>query len=293
MTTKGRICAPAALASVAASALLATALAGPAAADGGSSVRWKTIVGIEQAANVVGGVGGGGQPWTTLGGEARVDLASGNLEFEVRGLVLAGGNTIGTPDGIAQVKGTLVCDAGAADQAVVDTPLVTLSARVASAATASTASFFCSSARTAMATLPAAQSSSNPAATEGEDWRGLADPERLRVFPRRLGRREADVAQVALAEARELRAAARPPAPFRERAADTRGRGRASAGVPMMFPPQPRRGKGGCRTGHGDAPHLRAEQSTRSRCQIPSACRWPKRHPILPILGRKRPTRRA
>lgn len=129
MTTKGRICAPAALASVAASALLATALAGPAAADGGSSVRWKTIVGIEQAANVVGGIGGGGQPWTTLGGEARVDLASGNLEFEVRGLVLAGGNTIGTPDGIAQVKGTLVCDAGAADQAVVDTPLVTLSAQ--------------------------------------------------------------------------------------------------------------------------------------------------------------------
>jgi hypothetical protein len=119
-----------ALASVAAGALLATALAGPAIADGGgNSVRWKTIIGIIQAGNVVAGIGGGGQPWSTLGGDARVDLSGGHLEFEVRGLVLAGGNSIGTPDGIVNVKGTLVCAAGAANQVLVDTPAVALSAQ--------------------------------------------------------------------------------------------------------------------------------------------------------------------
>ncbi|HEX7969333.1 MAG TPA: hypothetical protein VF502_14025 [Stellaceae bacterium] len=117
----------AALTSVAAGALLATTLASPAAADSSSTVRWKTIIGIIQAANVVGGIGGGGQPWSTLGGDARVDLSSGRIDFEVRGLVLAGGNTIGTRAGIAKVKGTLVCDPGAADQAIVDTPAVDLS----------------------------------------------------------------------------------------------------------------------------------------------------------------------
>jgi len=126
MTSNGRF--STALASVAAGALFVTALASPAAADGnGSTVRWKTIIGIIQAANVVAGIGGGGQPWSTLGGDARVDLSSGRIDFEVRGLVLAGGNTIGTRATIAQVKGTLVCDAGQADQAIVDTPAVDLS----------------------------------------------------------------------------------------------------------------------------------------------------------------------
>src|SRR6185312_13628774 len=49
------------------------------------------------------------------------------LEFEVRGLVLAGGNAIGTPDGITQVKGTLVCGAGTPAQAVIDAAPVALS----------------------------------------------------------------------------------------------------------------------------------------------------------------------
>lgn len=113
------------LAGMAAGALMT--LSGTAAADG-SSVRWKTIIGIEDAGNAVGNIGGGGQPWSTLGGQARVDLGSGNVEFEVRGLVLAGGNSIGTPDAITQVKGTLLCDAGGANVAV-DTPLVPLSAQ--------------------------------------------------------------------------------------------------------------------------------------------------------------------
>src|SRR5262249_5191878 len=90
-----------------------------------------------QAGNVVGSgtgaVTGGGQPWSTTDGKARVNLSTGNLRFEVRGLVLAGGNSIGTPDAITQVKGTLVCDTdgsgGGGNSTLVDTPLVSLSAQ--------------------------------------------------------------------------------------------------------------------------------------------------------------------
>jgi hypothetical protein len=85
------------------------ALASPSRADDSNTVRWKTIIGIEQAGNTVGGVTGAGQPWSALSGEVFVNLADGTVEFEVRGLVLAGGNSIGTPDGVANVTGTLVC----------------------------------------------------------------------------------------------------------------------------------------------------------------------------------------
>jgi hypothetical protein len=78
---------------------------------------------------LVGNIPGGGQPWSTLGGQANVNLRSGRLEFEIRGLVLAGGNSIGTPDAINQVKGTIVCGPGSATQFVADTPLVSLSAQ--------------------------------------------------------------------------------------------------------------------------------------------------------------------
>jgi len=37
-------------------------------------------------------------------------LQTGQVNFDVRGLVLAAGNSIGTPGTVAQVKGTLVCD---------------------------------------------------------------------------------------------------------------------------------------------------------------------------------------
>jgi len=107
-----------------AGALLMSAVASPATAD---TVRWRTIIGIIQAGNVVGGIGGGGQPWSTLGGRAKVDLVKSQVSFEVDGLVLAGGDNIGTPDGITQVRGTIVCGAGTAAQQVRDTPLVTLS----------------------------------------------------------------------------------------------------------------------------------------------------------------------
>jgi hypothetical protein len=109
---------------VTASGLLGFATIAPAAAD---NVRWRTVVGIVQAGNNVGNIGGGGQPWTTLGGHASVDLSGNRVEFEVRGLVLAGGNAIGTPANIVQVKGTLLCDPGGANLAI-DTVLVPLSA---------------------------------------------------------------------------------------------------------------------------------------------------------------------
>jgi hypothetical protein len=125
MTTMHRYCDRSRILTlVTASALLGVATVSPASAD---SVRWRTVVGIVQAGNTVGNIGGGGQPWTTVGGHASVDLSANRAEFEVRGLVLAGGNAIGTPDGIVQVKGTLVCDPAGAALAI-DTPLVSLSA---------------------------------------------------------------------------------------------------------------------------------------------------------------------
>jgi len=118
---------PRLLLSTIALAVAATSL--PALADKDNSARWETIIGIIQAGNVVAGVTGGGQPWSTLGGNASVNLANGKVDFEVRGLVLAGGNAIGTPATITQVKGTLVCDTdgSAGGPVLVDTPLVTLS----------------------------------------------------------------------------------------------------------------------------------------------------------------------
>ena len=97
-------------------------------------VKWKQIVGLREAGNPVGSgtgeVTGGGQPLSTKKGNARVNLGNGNLRFKVKGLVLAGGDSIGTPGAITQVKGTLVCDtdgsAGGGNSTLVDTPLVKL-----------------------------------------------------------------------------------------------------------------------------------------------------------------------
>jgi hypothetical protein len=86
LSARGKILVAAAI------AFLTWSIASPAKAD---SIRWRTIVGIVQAANVVGNINGGGQPWTTLGGRARVDLAKSQLDFDLQGLVLAGGASIG------------------------------------------------------------------------------------------------------------------------------------------------------------------------------------------------------
>jgi hypothetical protein len=116
-------------------ALLLVGLPPAVRADGSSnSVRWETIIGTfflgtpPTSVNTVGGIVGGGEPWSTLGGHAYVDLSSGTVDFEVKGLVLAGGPSIGTPDGVTQVIGALVCSPGASPM-VFNTPAVPLSAQ--------------------------------------------------------------------------------------------------------------------------------------------------------------------
>jgi hypothetical protein len=76
----------------------------------------------------VAGIPSGGLPWTTTGGRARVNLTTGQIAFNVSGLVLNGGNASGTPDGVANVKGTLVCNPGTPAQSVHDTATVPLGA---------------------------------------------------------------------------------------------------------------------------------------------------------------------
>jgi hypothetical protein len=100
-------------------------MSAPSFARDRDTIEWKTIIGVKQAGNVVNGISGGGQPWSTLGGEAAVDLRRGEIEFEVRGLVLAGGNSIGTPGPVVSVAGTVVCGVGIS----VATPQVPLSAQ--------------------------------------------------------------------------------------------------------------------------------------------------------------------
>ena len=124
MTNIDRLSARGKVLAAAAIAFLTLSIASPAKAD---SIRWRTIVGIIQAGNPVAGIPGGGQPWTTLGGRARVDLAKGQLDFDVQGLVLAGSASIGTPGAINMVKGALVCGAGTPAQVIVETMPVPLS----------------------------------------------------------------------------------------------------------------------------------------------------------------------
>src|SRR5260370_40443164 len=96
-----------------------------------SIVRWKTIVGNITVSNndAVGGINPGTTPWSTLGGRASVNLVTGNVSFDVDGLVLNGGNATGTPDGVDQVEGSLICDAGVKDQTIFTTTPVQLNAQ--------------------------------------------------------------------------------------------------------------------------------------------------------------------
>jgi hypothetical protein len=96
-----------------------------------AAVRWKRIVGVITApgtSNTVAGITSGG-PWTASEGRAEVNLTTGYTEFFVEGLVLVGGNDTGTPGPVTSVKGTLVCNAGTATQAVIDTAAVPLNAQ--------------------------------------------------------------------------------------------------------------------------------------------------------------------
>ena len=105
-----------------------------ASADPSDTIHWQSVIGIIQANNVVGtgtgAVTGAPGPWSALGGRVKVDLEKGRVDFSTNGLVLAGGNSIGTPGAVLQVKGTLVCDtdgsASGGNSVLVDTPLVDL-----------------------------------------------------------------------------------------------------------------------------------------------------------------------
>ena len=60
------------------------------------------------AANIVRGVSPGGTPWVINKFDARVE-EDGDISADGTGLVLAGGNSIGTPDGVTLVAATLFC----------------------------------------------------------------------------------------------------------------------------------------------------------------------------------------
>ena len=102
-------------------------------AQDASVVRWQTIEGVITAPGVdnpVAGISSGAGPWVTRAGTAHVNLRTGSVSFAVQGLVLAGGNSVGTPGAVAKVIGTLVCNAGSTGspaQQVLDTTAVTLS----------------------------------------------------------------------------------------------------------------------------------------------------------------------
>jgi hypothetical protein len=115
-------------------AVAATLVGRNASAGSDDFIRWESVIGIIQGNNVVGSgtgaVTGAPGPWSATAGHASVHLQSGHVEFGVRGLVLAGGNSIGTPGTVERVKGTLVCDttggASGGTSGIVDTPSVPL-----------------------------------------------------------------------------------------------------------------------------------------------------------------------
>jgi len=115
-------------------ALGAALIGGNASADSAYTLHWQSVIGIVQGNNVVGSgtgaVTGAPGPWSARGGHVNVDLDDGTMSFVVRGLVLAGGNSIGTPGAVFQIKGTLVCDtdgsASGGNSVLVDAPLVEL-----------------------------------------------------------------------------------------------------------------------------------------------------------------------
>jgi hypothetical protein len=110
--------------------LLTLALASAAMAE--PVVRWNHVAGVITAQGVdnpVNDIHSGTFAWSAESGRARVNLATGATTFEVEDLVINGSAFSGTPGPITQVEGTLVCNAGDADEAVLDTPPVPLSSR--------------------------------------------------------------------------------------------------------------------------------------------------------------------
>ena len=107
-------------------------------------VEWQRIVGIIETEVPVGRPSPGGAPcnadidcvlgsrapWVTTRGYAAVNLGSGQVHFQVKGLVVAGDpsfSNIGTTSAVKRVKGTLVCnDTAPGIPELVDTPSVRL-----------------------------------------------------------------------------------------------------------------------------------------------------------------------
>ena len=99
-----------------------------------SIVHWHDIVGVITAQGVNNPVSAhinsGTFAWTTSGGSASVNLASGKTSFNVQGLVINGTQFSGTPGPVTAVTGTLVCNPGDQNQELaLDTPVVPLNAR--------------------------------------------------------------------------------------------------------------------------------------------------------------------
>src|ERR1700731_635004 len=94
-------------------------------------VRWQNIVGNITVSNndAVAGINPGTTPWSTTGGRASVNLATGRVKFDVDGLVLKGGKAPGTRGGVDQVEGSLICNAGQQNQTIFTTLPVPLDAR--------------------------------------------------------------------------------------------------------------------------------------------------------------------
>jgi len=121
-------------ASVILCAMLAAASWSVAEASSKTSVHWHDIVGVITAQGVnnpvSANVSSGTFAWSTSGGKARVDLATGDASFEVDGLVINGTMFSGTPGPVTQVVGTLVCNPGDATQELaLDTAPVALNAQ--------------------------------------------------------------------------------------------------------------------------------------------------------------------
>ena len=112
--------------------LLLTLCAG-AFAQTDTVVRWRGMEGVITAPGVdnpVGQIHSGAGPWTARSGNARIDFATGCGSFEVEGLVLNGGSASCSSGTVANVVGTLVCNAGSPAGTVetaIDTPAAALS----------------------------------------------------------------------------------------------------------------------------------------------------------------------
>ena len=101
-------------------------------------VKWERILGVivpgttSGGPNVVGGVQSTGVSWTVTRGKAKVNLDTGRVKFDVKGLVLITAPptaVIGVPSPlVTMVKGTVVCNSTMAAE-LVDTPAVPLSAQ--------------------------------------------------------------------------------------------------------------------------------------------------------------------